>query len=349
MIDAVKPKYKYEEIKASFLRDIRGGVLCPGDKLPVRTQLVETFNATRTTVDKALNDLISENILSASRRNGTFVIATPQSLKKIAIVSWKDGVMQHAHMFGEPHNYFSMYGRLLDLLENRPVNVIDNLEALKDPELLDKYDVVLFKAQTKKEVLRLATGIAEEKIMLLNAYLNGYASISIDHYAAAKEVTELFLTNVPDADIYLIDCESDLVVDERRRGFIDACENHRSFYRLVEFDKEDPGNFHIENMEQIKIPKERPLIVISSTGEVTGTVMRYIAENGLKHNKNFYYADFDNINPLKSVGYPIMSVLENFTKIAEMVVKKIDGALEPDREQTFIPYEIINNPFEMDI
>jgi DNA-binding transcriptional regulator YhcF (GntR family) len=335
---------KYERIKAEILEWIRNGRLSVGDKLPVRSRLVEEFDSNRVTVDRALNDLVANNILTASRRKGTFVTASLTSLKKVAILTWRASVFQHSNLFGDRYSFFGMYGRLLELLTERRYELIDIDVAFDNPAVLDDFDVVFIQPVSEDELLRLSAmkGI-KDKIVLLNRTFEGFKSVSVDHYSATREVTEMYLKNLPDAHFYFIGCENDVVVRERQKGFIDACGEVQKFYRLVNFIRIDEHDCFSENVGKIEIPECEPLVVVSSSIKTTAIMMRHASESGLVYNKNFFYSDFDNENPMAMSGYPITSVLEDYAAVAELAV---DGLKDDfSSRELFAPYKIINKPF----
>jgi DNA-binding transcriptional regulator YhcF (GntR family) len=334
---------KYERIKAEILGWIKSGRLSVGDKLPVRSRLVEEFDSNRVTVDRALNDLVADEVLSASRRKGTFVAATPASLKRVAILTWRSNVLRHSYLFDNRYAFFGMYGTLLNLLENRRCELLDISETLENPGKLKDFDVLFIQSATSDELLRLSKIVPVEKIVLLNRTHEGFKSVSVDHYAATNEVTEMYLRNLPDAHFYFIGCENDIVVSERQRGFIDACGEFQKFYRLVKFVEFDDEKWFAENVEQVEIPKRAPLVIVSSSFRATAVVTRYMAEHGLKYNKDFYYSDFDNENPMAMSGYPITSVLEDYAAVAELAVAGLEDDFKDGR--LFAPYKIINKHF----
>lgn len=63
--------YRYQKVKQDLLQEIRR--MAPDSRLKSRPQLVKQYDVTRTTIDKAISELIGEGYLYAKNGSGTFV------------------------------------------------------------------------------------------------------------------------------------------------------------------------------------------------------------------------------------------------------------------------------------
>lgn len=63
----------YHQLAAILRRQIAGGDLRPGDRLPSEVQLCERYEVSPMTVRRAINILLDEGLVTASRGRGTFV------------------------------------------------------------------------------------------------------------------------------------------------------------------------------------------------------------------------------------------------------------------------------------
>jgi DNA-binding LacI/PurR family transcriptional regulator len=63
--------YRYIEVKEKLLAELK--VLAPHDRLPSRTALAEKYGAARTTVERAISELIGEGLLYSRDGSGTYV------------------------------------------------------------------------------------------------------------------------------------------------------------------------------------------------------------------------------------------------------------------------------------
>ncbi len=68
---AIRPLF--EEIKDVIKKQIEDGVYKDGDKIPTEMELAKTFSTSRQTVNKALRDLVLDDIIERFPRSGSFV------------------------------------------------------------------------------------------------------------------------------------------------------------------------------------------------------------------------------------------------------------------------------------
>ncbi|NLF93661.1 MAG: GntR family transcriptional regulator [Oligosphaeraceae bacterium] len=343
---------KYQSIKQSVLNEILGGRLRPGDKLPVRTELLKRYGTTRVTLDKALNELIAERFLTASRRTGTFVAPRGQA-QRIAIIS---GVAELPGQLLQRYNYLDMYRQLKDFLSDRRVDTLPPSQVLSQPALLQEYDYILSNPLSEDELASISVALKQrERIIPLNRPFAGYNFVSTDHRQAMRDLTNLFLRELPpESEIIYLDVKfsEPLYIEPvpalRKSGFIDACAEQHRFYRLVNVrllkhrEYTEYNIADISELQALSFQGTTPACIISPSKCFTGAVLRHLHESGLRLNRDVYYADFDNYDSRLNTGYDITSVLEDFSGIAAAVAEMLDtGQLLP----RFVPYTIINNPF----
>ncbi|WP_123580867.1 GntR family transcriptional regulator [Abditibacterium utsteinense] len=77
---------KYTSIATEIRRRIANGQLMPGSQLPQRTELEESFQVSKVTLQRAMNLLIEDGFIDATRRKGSFVVARPPHLSRYALV-----------------------------------------------------------------------------------------------------------------------------------------------------------------------------------------------------------------------------------------------------------------------
>lgn len=64
--------YRYQKVKQNLLQEILN--MSPDEKLKSRPQMVKQYDVTRTTIDKAISELIGEGYLYAKNGSGTYVM-----------------------------------------------------------------------------------------------------------------------------------------------------------------------------------------------------------------------------------------------------------------------------------
>lgn len=64
----------YARVEAALANDIADGILAPGNQLPPEDGLIERFSVSRTTVRKAIENLVTRGLIEIRRGKGTFVV-----------------------------------------------------------------------------------------------------------------------------------------------------------------------------------------------------------------------------------------------------------------------------------
>lgn len=77
---------KYTSIANEIRRRIATGELSPGSQLPLRSELEESFQVSKVTLQRVMNLLIEDGFIDATRRKGSFVVARPPHLSRYALV-----------------------------------------------------------------------------------------------------------------------------------------------------------------------------------------------------------------------------------------------------------------------
>lgn len=63
----------YTQVERAMAADIAGGALSPGDQLPPEDRLIGRFGVSRTTIRKAIENLVARGLVEIRRGKGTFV------------------------------------------------------------------------------------------------------------------------------------------------------------------------------------------------------------------------------------------------------------------------------------
>ncbi|MGH8006555.1 MAG: GntR family transcriptional regulator, partial [Candidatus Binatia bacterium] len=63
----------YAKVETSLADDISAGILLTGSQLPPEDRLIERFGVSRTTVRKAIENLVARGLVEIRRGKGTFV------------------------------------------------------------------------------------------------------------------------------------------------------------------------------------------------------------------------------------------------------------------------------------
>ncbi|MCF7944915.1 MAG: GntR family transcriptional regulator [Spirochaetia bacterium] len=82
---------KYQTISNEIRNDIRSGKLHPGEKLGTERELSESYNVSRPTVTRALNDLAHEGLIERRAGSGSFVSPPQNDGKKLTFCLFVPG------------------------------------------------------------------------------------------------------------------------------------------------------------------------------------------------------------------------------------------------------------------
>ena len=124
---------KYQKIIDDLRENVRSGVLAPGERLPVREELMQQYGVTRATVNRAMAELLREGLLVATPRAGTYV-AERNTGDEVAVVVHSTLVMLHKMDWTIACNYYAMFGRLFQLLPENERKILNMEEVSRNPD-----------------------------------------------------------------------------------------------------------------------------------------------------------------------------------------------------------------------
>ncbi len=80
---------KSEKIASTIRKEIVGGIREPGSMLPTRENLIADFKVSSATLQKSIDQLISEGFIETNGSNGSYVTATPPNIYQIGFVIYE--------------------------------------------------------------------------------------------------------------------------------------------------------------------------------------------------------------------------------------------------------------------
>lgn len=89
----------YQGIKDFILGRIQSGEWSEGDQVPSENELAREFNVARMTVNRALRDLTSDQVLTRVQGSGTFVARPKYESTLVAIRSISDEIVARGHLY----------------------------------------------------------------------------------------------------------------------------------------------------------------------------------------------------------------------------------------------------------
>lgn len=122
---AIKPLF--EEIKDFIKNKIENGVYKNGDKIPTEMELAKTFNTSRQTVNKALRDLVLDDIIERFPRSGSFVKEKISQTSILDLRNIADEIIERGN------SYTSELVSLTEIKANEKISKI--LHVVKDQKI----------------------------------------------------------------------------------------------------------------------------------------------------------------------------------------------------------------------
>ncbi|WP_024953987.1 GntR family transcriptional regulator [Sulfurospirillum arcachonense] len=117
----------FEEIKDFIKKQIEDGVYKEGDKIPTEMELAKTFQTSRQTVNKALRDLVLDDIIERFPRSGSFVKTT---IAQTSILDLKDIATE---IVERGNSYTNKLVSLTEIRANEKISKI--LNVVKDQKI----------------------------------------------------------------------------------------------------------------------------------------------------------------------------------------------------------------------
>ncbi|MCF6177185.1 MAG: GntR family transcriptional regulator [Victivallaceae bacterium] len=331
---------KYIQIKEQLIAEIRRGKLRHGEQLPVREELIHHFSVTRATLNKALQELISEGWLTAIRNRGTFV-ATPTTQLKVAIITAMSSSSTLTSGMASAYDFSALMHGMVTAL-NHPVSFHAPEEFIGNLQKITNYDLVIW-LMPPDEILEKIKPFSH-KVLVINRYTTDLNFISTNHRAATREITEYFINRFDGkCKLFYLDVDQQsFFIAERRNGFIDSCAKYDKFYQVLTLNT----NNHQHNLtliNDLQLDPSCPNIIVSGSRSNTGAVLQLVRERNLQLNKEIFYSDFDNIDSEQETGVKITSILQDFLQMGQQIAGAISN-YSNNPVQLYIPHKIVNKP-----
>ena len=333
---------KYQQVRDSLLSDIRSGRLGVGAKLPTREELAKQHGVTLTTVEKALGDLTARGVLRSVKRLGTFVENPEPPVRLLVVSEHGQGPVDGEAAVGRN----DLYGLLWALMRGASgvsVAFMDSAAAGKAPASFPDFDVVAW-LQPSDAQMELARQWGR-KALVVNRYPPDMSFVSTDHRNAMRELADHLIRQRP-ANAQLICLSPQIegfVIQERLRGFVDACAAHERFYRIVPVPLGHEPCFRV--LSELPLDLSRELVMFSPSMSVTGAALRLAANTqGLALNRNFHYADFDNEFSLERAGVAIPSAVQDYIAMGAELAKAAKEMVATGSSHRFVPHLLRNLP-----
>jgi DNA-binding LacI/PurR family transcriptional regulator len=336
---------RYKEIKNLLAEEITK--LNSNDRLPPRSALCKKLDTTRTTLDRAINELVTEGVLYSRRGDGTYVAGVNKELF-VSTGSWGVIVPDVAEGF-----YAKIVRGVENVAQSYGINLIlcnSDYDFAKQEQYIKRLNhsgvsgVILVPIMSKGtgESNRLCNQLAELKVPFVfctqNAEGINAPVVSSNNfyggYIATKHLLEKGYRNIVDISKY-----KNRTNIERSQGYIAALlENGIEVnHEVIVFDDKNQSSLlGYETMKKVLASGQKVDAVFCLTEVLIQGVYKAIIETGLAVSDDIGVVGYGNSDICEKLTPALTTVafksLEIGTKAAEILYKQIRGEVLPDFE-----------------
>jgi DNA-binding transcriptional regulator YhcF (GntR family) len=301
---------RYRQIIHELRAELSSGKYQKGDVFPIRAELSKRFKTTRSTINRAVEILINDGLLTAQRGAGT-VVSSLDARLKIAYVApaW---LMHYMPRQKECE------------LVNFPYEEIFNSQT--SFQCLRNFNGIIWSHPDENDLSRIVTISKLIPSVLVNRQKDGVSSVSSD-YALFSEYASKLLARYPDSTPYFLS-QSKPGVPQRQRyqAFVNACRKHKHFYENIQL----PSDYAEKQscLELNLVNNEGKLLLFADDWSHTGAVISWARLHELQFGKDIFYIDFDNTEPKHVWGMLTTSIIQDFDCLTESALKYLISFLE---------------------
>ncbi len=297
---------RYRQIAQILMKELQSGTYKPGDTFPVRSELAKRFKTTRSTVNRAMEELIGKGFLAARRGAGTVVVSLETRLR-IAYVSpaWL------MHYMPRPAECKLTYFSAEEVLNSRT-----------SLNKLSGYDGIIWSHPEEKEfplIKKIAAGIP---LVLVNRTCEGVHSVVSEYVETfSKHVSQRLNEHPGITPNLLTSAASSTPYRQRFDGFVKACREHKRFYEVIEL----PDDFasKLAFLEKYLLDDEQDLLIFADNWAHTGALITWTRNHGREFGRNIFYTDFDNTEPEHVWGITTTSIVQDFDSLTDAALKEL--------------------------
>lgn len=327
---------KYRVILDDLEKKLENGTLSCGDMLPTENEFMETYEVSRTTVQRALNILVSRGSIYRVPGKGTFVSqpsivgANPSgdsfSGGNFAIVLPYHSPIIIKYLAGA-QTYFNQHHanltiRFSDYTYQGENELITSL-------LNENIDGIILYPCGSSDPRHLYSRYAQEQtpIVLIDKQISGapLCSVTSDNYQGGRLAAEQFIRN--GHRNFACFSQSFLAGNsllDRFRGFTDTLRQSKMELRreniliLPTDDKEHP-NYFLKFFQSID--KKHPLAIFCTTDTVAAGTYRSASDFGFKIPDDLSVIGYDDLEIARLVNPPLTTIEQPYAKIGEAAAK----------------------------
>ncbi|MGI6261035.1 MAG: GntR family transcriptional regulator [Acutalibacteraceae bacterium] len=327
---------KYRVILDDLEKKLESGMLCSGDMLPTENEFMQTYQVSRTTVQRALNILVSRGSIYRVPGRGTFVSASAPSASdgdsdhfsggNFAIVLPYHSPIIIKYLAGA-QTYFNRHHanltiRFSDYTYQGEIELITSL-------LNEKVDGVIIYPCASTDSRHFYGRLAREDrhIVLIDKQIAGVplCSVTSNNYQGGRLVAEHLIHNGHNNFAYAspVFTQGTSLLD-RFRGFSDTLrqsglELKREKVLIFPRDESQHVRFFAEYFSSIN--RRQPLAMFCATDSIAAAAYRAASECGLRIPEDVSIVGYDDLEVARMVNPPLTTVEQPYTKIGEAAAR----------------------------
>jgi DNA-binding LacI/PurR family transcriptional regulator len=297
---------RYRQITLALMAELQSGKYEKGDIFPVRSELAKRFKTTRSTVNRAMEELIGKGFLTARRGAGTVVISLETRLN-IAYVA-PEWLM---HYMPRPTDCKLVYFPYEEIFNSRT-----------SLNQLTRFDGIIWSHPKEKDIPQIKKISAGIPLILINRISDGINSVISEYVDSfSKHVSERLAEHPNATPYFLSSTESTAPFRKRHEAFVKACRDHKRFYENIELTEDFSSQ--LTCLKTKLADNEKELLIFSDDWSHTGAVISWARQHKRQFGKDIFYTDFDNTEPEHVWGISTTSIIQNFDYLTETAFKTL--------------------------
>jgi DNA-binding LacI/PurR family transcriptional regulator len=349
--------FLYLQVKKNIIEEIKS--LNPNERIESRTDLVKKYNVTRTTIDRAISELIGEGYLYSVNGSGTYVsereVKMSQQNNDVQAINWGiilpnimhdtyPGILRGVEDITNANNINAIICNS-DNDGEKQANYICKLidSGIKGlivvPAISEKKEITTFKLLEEKNIPfvfcnRGVEGIEAPKVMSNNFY---------GGYIATKHLLENGYKNIAYVSRQMYSVSTD-----RYQGYTSALYEAGLELReeLVIFEESLSEERQGYNSTKMLLSKnKRPDAIFCFNDEIAKGAYDAITEAGLKIGEDIGITGYDDTSICEMLPVKLTSIkfktYETGAKAAELLLSKMNGENIPNNKIVVLQPELI--------
>ncbi|WP_269542595.1 GntR family transcriptional regulator [Cerasicoccus fimbriatus] len=346
---------RYQAAKSMIRRMVLSGEVGQSQQLKPELEICRDTNLSRTTVRKAIADLVEEGLLVRFRGRGTFVnIERSKSQQKLLalLVSHHEGVSgAYDLMIRGAQDAAARLGYQLILANarNEMSTAMDQVIRLNELRVAGTLVVPLQTSETHKHTKSIVNALIQtgQKVVLVDDYSqDGHVSVSSQNKEAMVDLTN-HLIDQGYRRIAFLTCLSTEVACEREAGFLEAMKEHGldlppEYFLTV--GKREPEKQGIQEIDVFMAMREPPEAIICLHDIIALNAMKRCKERGWRVPEDVAIVGFDDLPQAAVSSPPLTSVHQPLrrcgARAVELIVKLLEG-VEIEHRNNRLPCHLV--------